>query len=81
MITGIAAITIHAPWVNFVTVTITSTTPVAVAPIAFNVMLRRHPGSRSLHQRRTMPDWESVKAVKTPTTYSWIRLVSSASNA
>jgi hypothetical protein len=68
MITGIAEITIQAPWMNFVIVTITSTTPVAVAPIALMVMLRRHPVSLSRRQRRTIPAWDRVKAVNTPTT-------------
>ena len=68
MITGIAAITIQAPCVNFVTVTITSTTPVALAPIALMIMLRCHPGPRSRRQRLTIPLCESVNAVKTPTT-------------
>jgi hypothetical protein len=51
-----------------VIVTITSTTPVARAPDALITMLRRHPGSRSLHQRRTIPSCDSVNAVNTPTT-------------
>ncbi len=68
MITGIAAMTIHAPPLNFVMTTMTRTRPVAVAPMAFTIMLRRHPGSFSRNQRRTIPSWDRVKAVKTPTT-------------
>ena len=63
-----AAITIHAPWVNLVMATITSTTPVTTAPTPLMTMLRRHPWPRSLRHRRTIPACDSVNAVNTPTT-------------
>ena len=66
---GIATTTIHAPFANFVIVTMTKTTPVVAAPTP--LMMARASPSRSavlLNHRRTMPVCESVKAVNTPTT-------------
>ena len=82
-----ATIESHAPWLNFVDVTTTSTTPVVIAPIALITIERRHPGCASaplcfsLSQCRTMPVCDSVNDVNTPTTYSWISRVRFASNA
>lgn len=64
----------HAPSVNLVASTITRTRPVTTAPSALITRAvwwrRRGAGSRSvrssLFQCRTMPSWESVKAVNTP---------------
>ena len=76
---GIAMMTIHAPWVNLTEATMMRTTPVVVAPIALSITERRHPGSLVLRQWRTIPAWLKVKAVNTPTTYSWMRRLTSAS--
>ena len=76
-----AMVTIHAPSVNFVTSTISPTSPVSTPPVAFRPIAPQPgaPGSpRILSARRTMPNWESVKAVKTPSRYRWIRLLTSA---
>src|SRR5436309_1184624 len=83
---GIAAMTIHAPCLNFVYVTTTSTTNVAVAPIPLMTMERRQPRAAlgplrfSFSQCRTIPVCDSVNDVNTPTTYNWISRVRSASN-
>ena len=58
--------TIQAPSVNFVTATTTRTVPVTTVPKVLMTMLRRHPGLRRRHQRRTRPLCESVNARKTP---------------
>ena len=69
-----AAMTIQAPWMNFVCITTIRTRPVARAPIALMIALRRHPfacvppRSRTRCQCRTIPDCDSVKLVNTPTT-------------
>ena len=65
---GIATITIHAPFANFVIVTTTSTTPVVTAPMPLMIALRCQLASFVRSQRRTMPACESVNAVNTPTT-------------
>ncbi len=67
MISGITTIGSHAPLVNLVMDTISSTTPVAVAPRALMVMPLRQPGSFRLRWRFTIPDWLIVKEVNTPT--------------
>ena len=67
--------TIQAPWVNFVIVTMTSTTPVIEAPTVLMARdrstLRRASGrsraAQHAFQCRTMPVWPRVKDVKTPT--------------
>lgn len=69
--------------------TITSTTPVQVRPTALTVcerrIRRRLAGSVSLasnrFQCRIMPAWLTVNDTNTPTMYSWISRVTSASNA
>ncbi len=72
--TGIAAITIQAPCTNFVAITTMSTSPVPTAPIPFSTMLRCHPLARSppsrltFSQCLTMPVWDRVNEVNTPTT-------------
>ena len=76
---GIATTTTFAPFWNFVAVTITRTTPVVNAPMPLMIALRFHPGPFTRNHRRTMPVCDSVNAVNTPTTYSWIRRVSCAS--
>jgi hypothetical protein len=63
-----AVMTIQAPPRNLVTATMTSTTPVATAPIPLMMALRRQPGSFVRSHRRTMPDCDNVNAVNTPTT-------------
>ncbi len=76
----------QAPWVNLVSITITSTRPVTQAPKPLITRERwasaRTFGSGSLpsssFQCRTMPIWESVKEVKTPRMYRWIRLLTLA---
>ena len=70
--TGIATVTSQAPCANFVQMTITLTTPVAAAPRPFTAMLLRQRPVRVRSQWRTIPAWDSVKAVKTPITYRWI---------
>ena len=73
--TTMAAIAIHAPCVNLVTSTTTSTSPVTTAPKALITRVRTHPagaaGSVSVRssrvQCRTMPVWLSVKETNTPT--------------
>ncbi len=57
----------HAPLVNFDTATMTSTMPVASEPTALITIDRFQPGSCSRRWCCTMPHWERVKAVKTPT--------------
>ena len=66
---GISSSTIQAPSANLATPTITATTPVATAPAPFSVARQRQPRTsvRSFHQCRTIPDWLSVNAMKTPT--------------
>ena len=61
-------ITIQAPAANFVQITTSVTTKVARAPTPLISARRRQPGSCVRSQYRTMPVWESVKAVKTPIT-------------
>jgi hypothetical protein len=64
-----AMVTIHAPSVNFVTSTISPTSPVSRPPVPFSATAP-HPGAfgcpRSVRERRTIPNCERVKAVKTP---------------
>ncbi len=60
--------TIHAPWANSTTATITRTTAVVSAPIALSTAERRHPGSLVRSHRRTIPVWLRVNDVNTPTT-------------
>ena len=77
---GIAMTTIHAPWVNFVTRTITRTVPVMQKPTPLTRRLRfmrpRSAGSRSSIRCRfqclIIPSWLSVNDTKTPMMYSWI---------
>ncbi len=65
----------HAPWVNLVSSTTTSTRPVKVAPKALmareRCIRRRSAWSLSVarwrFQCRTMPIWLMVKETKTPT--------------
>ena len=72
MSTGMSTSTTHAPSRNLLAATSIATTPVVAAPMPLMSALRRHPRSvaRCVYQRRTMPDWLSVKAMKTPTVYS-----------
>ena len=73
--TAIAAIEIHAPWVNLVASTRTSTKPVIPAPTPLiardRIICRRRIGSRSVRssrfQCRSMPVWDRVNETKTPT--------------
>ena len=72
--------------VNFVTMTMTSTSPARLAPnplIARERIIRcRSAGSRSVRnarfQCRTIPVCPSVNDVNTPMMYSWISRVTSA---
>lgn len=84
MSTSITTNTIHAPCVNLVTVTMTSTDAVMSAPSAL-IARPRHTGpaaserSRSTRiQRRTMPIWPSVNEMNTPMMYSWMSVVTFA---
>ena len=85
--TAIAAMAYPAPWVNFVSRTTTSTVPHITAPMPLMIRLRtmrlRACGLRSTArwrvQCRTMPIWLSVNETKTPTMYSWMSRVTSAS--
>ena len=87
--TTIARIAIHAPCVNLVMSTTTSTVAVIARPTELMTRERfirvRAAGSGSVRrcrvQCRTMPSWLTVNDTKTPTMYSWIRRVTSASNA
>jgi hypothetical protein len=63
-----ATVTSHAPWANFVQMTIRVTRPVAVAPIALIAARPRQPVDLVRLQYWTIPACESVNAVKTPTT-------------
>ena len=65
---GIARITIQAPRENFVSVTITRTTPVVSAPTPLMNAYRCQFGPLIRIHRRTMPVWDRVNAVNTPTT-------------
>ena len=67
MMSGITTRGTHAPFVNFVDATITRTIPVATDPKPLITTLRFHPFSRSVWWWRTIPNWESVKDVNTPT--------------
>ena len=64
----------HAPLDHFEAATTTSTTNVVTAPIALITIDRRHPFIAasplrpSAIQCFTMPDWDSVNEVNTPTT-------------
>ena len=86
---GIAITTIHAPWANLVTSTITSTRAVVAAPSALIARARRiRPRSCGLNLRaisesqcRTIPAWLRVNETKTPMMYSWISRVVLASKA
>ncbi len=71
--------TIHAPWENLTTATTTRTTAVVSAPIALSTTDRCQPGSRVRSHLRTIPVWLRVNDVKTPTTYSWMSRLTSAS--
>ena len=75
--TGIRISTTHAPSANLDAATSTATTAVVTAPRPLTMARRIQPCSsaRSRHQWRTMPDWLSVKAMKTPTVYSGISAV------
>ncbi len=74
-ITVMAATEIHAPCTNFVTSTITSTSPVTDRPTALIARLRiiRRRTARSVSVRsslvqcRTMPVWLAVNETNTPT--------------
>ena len=72
---------IHAPIRNFETMTTTSTTNVAIAPTALTARPTRHRGSRSCQCRTTIPLWDRVNPVNTPTAYSGTRADTSASYA
>ena len=63
---GITITGIQAPEVNLETTTMTSTRPVVKVPTTAMVKRTRHPGSRRRQSRRTMPDCDNVKLVKTP---------------
>ena len=71
---GMAMVTIQAPWVNFVIKTMIKTMAVKVAPMALIACERRIlvrelldvPPVSSRCQCRTMPSWERVKETKTP---------------
>jgi hypothetical protein len=86
---AIARIAIHAPCVNLVMSTTTSTVEVIARPTELMTRDRfirvRRVGSGSVRrcrvQCRTMPSWLTVKDTNTPTMYSWIRRVTCASNA
>ena len=52
---------------NLVNPTTTATIPVVVAPTMLIASPLCQPGSRRRSQRTTMPPWERVNAVKTPT--------------
>ena len=75
------------PAVNFETVTTTSTTPVATAPMTLIAIERTPDAARRgalaplARQWTTIPLCDSVNDVNTPITYSWISRVRSASNA
>ena len=64
---GITTAGIHAPMVNFDTSTTSRTTPVATAPTPLTAAPSRQPGARSRRWRCTIPHWDSVNDVKTPT--------------
>ena len=74
---------------NLVARTTTSTAPVIVRPRALitreRCIRRRTRASVSVRSSRvqclTMPVWLVVNEMKTPTMYSWMSLVTSASNA
>ena len=84
--TAMAAIAIQAPSRNFVTSTVSSTTPVMIAPKPLidwaRRIRRRAVGSVSVRssrfQCRTMPVCDSVNDTNTPTVYSGISRVTSA---
>ena len=59
--------TSQAPWANFVPAMTSVTTPVATAPTPLITAERRQPDPRSFRQCTTMPAWDRVKLVKTPT--------------
>ena len=61
-----SASTTHAPSRNLDEATSIATTPVVAAPMPLITALRRQPRSvaRCVYQRRTMPAWLSVKAMK-----------------
>ena len=71
---GMAMVTIQAPWVNFVIRTMIKTMAVKVAPTALIACERRIfarellevPLVSSRCQCLTMPSWERVKETKTP---------------
>ena len=71
--TGTITMTIQAPSPNLAIAKMTVTMAVASAPAPLIVALRRQPGPRSTIQWRTIPDWDSVNAVKTPIAYRGIR--------
>jgi hypothetical protein len=64
--TGIMTMMIHAPSAAFVIATMTSTTPVTIAPNPLIAALLRHPGSRSRRQCNTIPACDSVNDTNTP---------------
>jgi len=66
-IAGIAMAGIHAPVVNFDTITVISTMPVAVTPSPLTTWPARQPRSRSVAWWRTMPICDTVNPVSTPT--------------
>ena len=63
---GASTITSQAPERNFVLATMTTITAVVAAPSPLISRPACQPFSRRLHQRTTIPDWDSVKATKTP---------------
>ena len=57
----------QAPWLNLVTAAMTKTIADNAAPTAFRTMLLRQCSWRRLHQCTTIPAWDRVKAMNTPT--------------
>ena len=63
---GTRTITSHEPWRKLLVPTTSATTAVMSAPSPLIARPRRQPGSRRRHQRTSMPAWERVKAMNTP---------------
>ena len=67
MSSGTRTITSHDPWKKLLVPTTTATTAVVIAPRPLIEQARAaSPASRRRHQRTSMPVWESVKAMNTP---------------
>lgn len=64
---GMASTTTQAPWVNLLISSTAPTTAVISAPTPLTRARVRQPRSRSLHQCITIPAWERVKLMNTPT--------------